>query len=137
MHCTNCGQEIVTNAAICTHCGVMAGTEKKFCANCGQAVNANQAICLGCGCSIQQVGATKQPNVQNQSTGSLILGIIGLIAWFIPLFGAPVSIIGLVLGVRKNYTTGIVLNVIGLVLTVANAAIGAYMGATGQHPLFN
>jgi len=27
---------------------------------------------------------------------------------------------------------GIVLNVIGLMLTVANAAIGAYMGMTGQ-----
>lgn len=72
---------------------------------------------------------------QNKSVASLVLGIISLIAWIIPLIGAPVSIIGLVLGVKKKYTAGIVLNVIGLVLTVANAAIGAYMGATGQ--LFN
>ncbi|MBR4255256.1 MAG: zinc ribbon domain-containing protein [Lentisphaeria bacterium] len=133
MHCTNCGQEIANNAAVCTHCGVAVGQEKKFCANCGQAVNANQTICLGCGCAI----ATNRPNEQNKSVASLVLGLVGLIAWFIPLFGAPVSIVGLVLGVRKKYTTGIVLNVIGLVLTVANAAIGAYQGATGQYPLFN
>jgi hypothetical protein len=29
------------------------------------------------------------------------------------------------------------LNIIGLVLTIINASIGAYMGATGQHPLIN
>lgn len=31
--------------------------------------------------------------------------------------------------------TGVVLNSISLVLTIGNAAVGAYMGATGQHPL--
>lgn len=72
---------------------------------------------------------------KNKPVSSLVLGIISLIAWLLPLAGLPVSIIGLVIGIRKNYTTGIVLNIIGLVLTVANAAIGAYMGATGE--LFN
>jgi hypothetical protein len=33
-------------------------------------------------------------------------------------------------------TAGIVLNIIGLLLSVVNAAIGVYLGATGQHPLF-
>jgi hypothetical protein len=30
---------------------------------------------------------------------------------------------------------GLTLSIIGLVLTIINAAIGAYLGATGQHPL--
>ena len=67
-----------------------------------------------------------------KSTTSLVLGILSLIFWLLPLFGLPISIIGLVFGVKKKYTAGIVLNVIGLCLTVINAAIGACMGASGQ-----
>ena len=54
MFCTNCGQEIANNAAICVNCGVAVGQEKKFCGNCGKPVNANQAMCLGCGVLLQQ-----------------------------------------------------------------------------------
>ena len=75
---------------------------------------------------------------------ALVLGIIGLIAWFIPLFGFPVTIIGLIFGVlgqkreKKGLAiAGMVLSIIGLVLTIINSAIGAYQGATGQHPWFN
>lgn len=34
-------------------------------------------------------------------------------------------------------TAGIVLSIIGLVLTVINGAWGAYLGMTGQHTLIN
>ena len=74
-------------------------------------------------------GDTAMAENENKSTASLVLGIISLIVWLLPLIGFPVSIVGLILGVRKKYTVGIVLNVIGLVITVANSAIGAYMGA--------
>ena len=63
---------------------------------------------------------------------SLILGIISLIAWLLPIVGVPVSLVGLIFGIKLKYNPGIVLNIIGLMLCVANAAIGAYMGATGQ-----
>ena len=70
----------------------------------------------------------------------LILGITGLLAWIIPIFGLPITITGLVLSIkaRKDIsqrgmsTAGIVLNIIGLVATIVNSAIGAYLGATGQ-----
>lgn len=75
---------------------------------------------------------------------SLILGIIGLFAWIIPIIGLPVTITGLVMGIKawksSKYTmavAGVVLCIIGLVLSIMNMAIGAYMGATGQHPLVN
>ena len=74
-----------------------------------------------------------------KAIASLCLGLFGLIAWFLPIIGFPVTITGLVLGIkslngpRKGMATaGIVLCIIGLVLSTANAAIGAYLGATGQ-----
>ncbi len=70
--------------------------------------------------------------MNEKSVPSLILGIISLVAWLLPIVGLPLAIIGLILGIRKKYTPGIVLNIIGLMGSVANAAIGAYMGANGQ-----
>ena len=86
----------------------------------------------------------EQPGGNGKAVASLALGILGFFAWFIPLFGLPITITGLVLGIkglkssnRGMAIAGIVLNIIGLVLTIINASIGAYMGATGQHPLIN
>ncbi|WP_017752526.1 DUF4190 domain-containing protein [Clostridium tyrobutyricum] len=73
---------------------------------------------------------------------ALILGVIGLIAWALPVIGAPVTIIGLILGIKgrntnrkKLATAGIILCIIGLFATVVNGAIGSYKGSTGT--LFN
>lgn len=73
---------------------------------------------------------------------SLVLGIVGLIAWALPILGAIVTIVGLILGVKgrgtnhkKLATAGIVLCIIGLFATVVNGAIGSYKGSTGT--LFN
>jgi hypothetical protein len=85
------------------------------------------------------------PNGQpgaGKATASLVLGLVGLVAWLIPLFGLPISITGLVLGIvglkstrRGLAVAGVVLCAIVLVLSVINSAVGAYLGATGQ--LFN
>ncbi len=79
---------------------------------------------------------------RGQAIASLVLGLVGLLAWVFPLAGAPVTIIGLVLGIKSLRSSGrgmaiagIVLCIMGLVATLINAAIGAYMGATGQHSL--
>jgi hypothetical protein len=79
-----------------------------------------------------------------KATTGLVLGIIGLGAWFIPIIGAPITIIGLIFSIkglkslkRGVATVGIVLCFIGLFLTIVNASIGAYLGATGQSPLVN
>lgn len=74
-----------------------------------------------------------------RAIASLVLGIISLIVWIFPLLGFPVSIIGLIMGIssikseKDSFgTAGLILSIIGLVCCVANSAIGAYMGATGQ-----
>jgi len=78
-----------------------------------------------------------------KATASLVLGLISIFAWFIPLIGLPTTIAGLVLGIKGlgpqrsgKAIAGIVLSIIFLVITVLNAALGAYLAAKGQHPLF-
>lgn len=84
------------------------------------------------------------PSGGGKATVGLVLGIISLIAWLLPLAGLPVSIVGLVLSAKSLKSekrglavAGLVLNIIGLVATIVNASIGAYQGATGQHPFVN
>ncbi len=73
------------------------------------------------------------------SIASMTLGIISLLAWCIPLIGFPVSLTGLILGIfgckkggKGMAIAGIIMCALSLVLTIANAALGAYLGATGQ-----
>lgn len=72
---------------------------------------------------------------------SLVLGIISLVAWLIPLIGVPVSIVGFVLGCKTIKSekkamaiTGLVLCIIGLILSVGFWAYSAYLISTGQIP---
>lgn len=85
---------------------------------------------------------TTTPNQQSTRSEPLalagfVLGIVSLLAWLIPVLGAPVAIVGLVLSVlgrnrvRRHgarngtqATVGIVLSTIGLVLSVGNAIVG-------------
>lgn len=74
----------------------------------------------------------------------MVLGIIAMIAWIIPIVGLPIAAIGLFYSIkgmksikRSNAITGIVLCSIGLVATIVNGSIGAYLGVTGQHPIIN
>ncbi|MEI6639873.1 MAG: hypothetical protein WCL46_09150 [Chlorobium sp.] len=63
-----------------------------------------------------------------------------LVAWFLPIAGLPVSLIGIGFGVlhlselpqRRFARIGILLNVIALMASTANAAVGAYMGYSGM-----
>jgi len=80
-----------------------------------------------------------EPPSSGKAITSLVLGICSLFLWLCPLAGLPVSIIGLVMGiqgVRQRSSgmaiAGIILSAIGLLATLVNAAIGAYLGATGQ-----
>jgi hypothetical protein len=79
-----------------------------------------------------------------KAVASLTLGILSLVCWYLPIVGLPMTITGLVLGIKDHHSSkpgmavaGIVTNIIGLVLSVINAAVGAYLGATGQHPLLH
>ena len=78
-----------------------------------------------------------------KATASLVLGLISVVTWIIPIIGLPTTITGLVLGIkglgpqrRGKAIAGVTLSIIFLVITVLNAALGAYMAAKGQLKLF-
>jgi hypothetical protein len=70
---------------------------------------------------------------------SVWLGLVSLVAWFLPLIGLPLSLISIGKGLNDLYSrshrlarTGIYISLIGLMFTMANAAIGFYMGYKGE-----
>ena len=81
-------------------------------------------------------------STKEKSTLALVFGILSLVFWLFPIMGLPFSLVGLILGIqdiekKKPFAKGaLICSIIGLCLSIANAAIGAYMGATGQLNLF-
>lgn len=72
--------------------------------------------------------------IDGKSIASMVLGIVGFVAWLLPLLGYPVTITGLVLGClarkdRKNgfNLAGIILSIITLVLTLINSLLGVLL----------
>lgn len=70
---------------------------------------------------------------------SVWLGLATLIAWFVPLIGLPLSLISIGKGLNDLFNrthtlvrTGIYISLIGLMASVANSAIGFYMGYRGD-----
>lgn len=82
----------------------------------------------------------QQPPQKGKSIASLVLGLCSFIAWFIPLFGYPVSIVGIVMGAqgmkkggRGMAIAGIICSVIGLILTLINSVLGAILSVSGLY----
>lgn len=81
-----------------------------------------------------------QGNEGTYAAVSLMTGVVSLCAWLVPFCGGPLSIAAVVLGYlamkdpsRKTLAiAGMAMGVIGIIATCINAAVGAYMGATGQ-----
>ncbi|MBL8076479.1 MAG: hypothetical protein JNM55_00840 [Anaerolineales bacterium] len=79
-------------------------------------------------------------NEKIMAIASLVLGVINLCAWFLPICGIPLSLIGLVLGFfgmkdqsqKTLAIIGMALCALGLLLGCGNAAFGAYLGVTGN-----
>jgi hydrogenase/urease accessory protein HupE len=79
-------------------------------------------------------------NERMMAIASLVLGVINLCAWFLPICGIPLSIVGIVLGFlgmkdpaqKTMAIAGIALCGLGLLAACVNAAFGAYLGFTGE-----
>ena len=73
------------------------------------------------------------------SLTSMILGIVGFLAWCIPLLGFPVCITGLILGIigikkggKGMAIAGIIMCSITLLLTIGNSVLGAMIALSAQ-----
>ena len=83
---------------------------------------------------------TSGGNERIMSIASLVIGVINLCAWFIPICGVPLAIVGIVLGAlgmkdpsQKTFAIiGIALSALGLIAACINGAVAAYMGYTGE-----
>ena len=80
---------------------------------------------------------------KGKAKAGFILGLISIVAWLVPLFGVPVTIVGLVLSIlgvkssrKKMAIAGIILSAIFLIATIINAVIGAMYGAQIASKLF-
>lgn len=82
-------------------------------------------------------------NLNNLALSVFVLGVLGIVTFWFPYVGLPVQVIGLAVGLMnkkssKNWMihAGIILCIIGLVLTVANLASGIYTSITTGNVLF-
>ena len=78
------------------------------------------------------------PTGQTTAVTSVALGAASGIAWLLPILGAPIAIASLVFGGMGLKTdrhrlaiTGMVLGGIGLLLSIGNAIVGAYLLMNG------
>ena len=79
-------------------------------------------------------------NIDKKATKAMIgfiLGLISIIAWFIPLFGFPVTICGIVfsaMGMKSSNkgkaVAGLTLSIIFLVVTFINSVAGAMLASS-------
>ncbi len=88
--------------------------------------------------------AETQRSQISQTGLALGLGTFGMIAWLMPICGAPISICGLILGIKGLSgpksgvaVVAVVLCAIGLGLSLINGVIGAQMAMNGQNELIN
>ncbi len=78
---------------------------------------------------------TPQNSARGLAIASMVLGIVGFVAWCLPIVGFPVTIVGLILGIvaisrgtKGMAVAGVVMCAITLVFTLINSVAGAIMG---------
>ncbi len=137
MYCKYCGKEIDDNSTFCKECGknqqesqaTYAGNtaNKRRCPSCNGALESYYTVCPYCGAKVSQTDSSKA------EVAGLVLGILGLIAWLLPLIGFPVTVTGMILSgrgmnERKKYAqAGLILSVLCFIATLINSISGAIM----------
>ena len=108
----------------CIKCGAKIEEGNKFCMSCGNSVEAQKTKVenINSGNVSTNRTSSKEDN-SNKGLASLIIGIVTL---FIPIL--PLSILGLVLGIKESHKdgkriAGIILNTISLIISVFIAII--------------
>lgn len=154
MFCSSCGSEIPEGSKFCTSCGapietvapveeVVAEvvTEEAAPADADPVFNPVQSVNTE---PQYDYSETVYGNVEaapteqkGMSIASMVLGIIGILAWCIPCCGYPIGITGLILGIvgrkkgGKSYAlAGIICSIICLVASLINSILGAMSAAS-------
>ncbi len=107
MHCRNCGNEVVAQAAVCPSCGLAPNIGKQFCQNCGAQTNPLAEVCIKCGVRL----ATGAPAGQGQKS-KIAAGLFGIFLGFLGIHRfylgyTNIAIAQLILGLLGVVTCGI------------------------------
>lgn len=78
MYCTNCGEEMNDNQAICLKCGVKVGDGKGYCGNCGATLAENADVCLNCGVEAKKKGDLNGKDKVTMAVICFLLGGLGI-----------------------------------------------------------
>lgn len=110
-----------------------------YCAKCGNELKGNERFCDKCGTPINSENIEKKENTGKASSHAMIgfiLGVCSIIAWFLPIIGYPVTILGIVFSSKGMNSSnkgkaiaGLVLSVIFLIFTIINSIVGAIIGS--------
>ena len=115
MNCPSCGREISDTADTCPGCGhvFVSASPNEF-------YSYGTPVC------------NESSKGNGQAVAALVLGLVGLFAWLLPLFGFPVTIVGIVMGATSLKSqrhgmalAGLILSCVFLLLTLANSVMGA------------
>lgn len=68
---------------------------------------------------------------EGQAIAALVIGIVGALAWCLPIVGVPLAIVGIVLGAMGMKSSKRTLAIIGLVLCVLSLLAGITNGILG------
>lgn len=129
----------------------------KFCEQCGAKIDDQDTICAYCGHKLgarvsnsqeSQYQTIEETNLTHTSASSMkpmqptdaaskaantgfILGLIGIVAWFLPIAGYPVTISGIIYSAKGLKATsygkaiaGLILSIIFLIVTLINSFLG-------------
>jgi len=108
----------------------------KFCKNCGKELNDEQNVCLNCGVNVTgEINIPEENKTDKNAMAGFILGLVSIIAWFIPLFGYPVTICGIIFSAKglssslnkSKATAGLILSIIFLIITLINSILGVIL----------
>ena len=76
----------------------------------------------------------KKDGKETKAMVGFVLGLVGIIAWFLPIIGFPVTVLGIIfssLGInslnKNKAIAGLILSIIFLIITLINSFLGVIM----------
>lgn len=150
--CSDCGALNAPNQPFCGACGARLATH---CIACGSSATPGYRFCGTCGArldwGLQQQARyipswsgrvyrlyEEEPKHNGKAIASMVLGIIGLVAWLSPFFGVPITVTGLVLGIvglRSSRQGMAIAGIIMCIIELGLLAIGTYFAIVSWQTL--
>ena len=91
MYCSNCGNPINENAAVCVKCGFKTGTGNNFCANCGTQAMPGANVCTNCGHMLAGYANSQAKSKMAAGLLGIFLGSLGVHNFYLGYTGKAIA----------------------------------------------